>query len=93
MTNTITAIKARQNLGELLNRVFLKGDEFIIERGGRPMAAVIPIERLEQLREAAKMFLSHSLAKNRAANKGGATDEALADEAKHASRKHKRPTA
>ncbi len=90
MTHTIAAIKARQNLGDLLNRVSLKHDEFIIERGGRPMAAVIPIETFERLRATARSFLSYALAKNRAANLSAGSisaDEALLDEAKHRSRK------
>lgn len=92
MTHTITAIRARQNLGEVLNRVSLKGDEFIIKRGKRPMAAVIPIEKLEQLQNAARLFLAQALSKNRAAGRGSsAADEALANEAKHRSRKRNRP--
>lgn len=89
MINTIAAIKARQNLGDLLNRVSLKHDEFIIERGGRPMAAIIPIEKFEQLQEAARSFLSYALNKSRAAGRGASTpeaDEALLNEAKHRSR-------
>lgn len=41
-------MKARQNLGTLLNEVFLKNDQFIIERNGKPQAAVIPIWQFEQ---------------------------------------------
>ena len=88
MTHTVAAIKARQNLGDLLNRVSLKHDEFIIERGGRPMAAIIPIEKFEQLKEAARSFLTFALRKNQAANRGSTGDDAaLLDEAKHRSRK------
>ena len=92
MTRTITAIKARQNMGEMLNRVLLKHDEFIIERGGKPMAAVIPIEKLEHLREAARRHLGQLVEKNRAASKGLAAAQAdtLADEAKHGARKKRR---
>lgn len=93
MTHTIAAIKARQNLGDLLNRVSLKHDEFIIERGGRPMAAIIPIEKFRQLQDAARSFLSYALEKNRSASRAAAStgaDEALADEAKHLSRKRRK---
>ena len=92
MTHTITAIKARQNMGEMLNRVLFKHDEFIIERGGKPMAAVIPVAKLEQLREAARRHLAQLLEKNRAGSTRltAARAAALADEAKHRSRKRPR---
>lgn len=93
MTRTITAIKARQNLGELLNRVSLNHDEFIIERGGKPMAAVIPVEKLTQLRAAAGRHLGQLLEKSRASSRGelsAAEADALADEAKRAVRARSR---
>lgn len=95
MTHRVTALKARQNLGDLLNRVSLKHDQFIIERGGRPMAAVIPIETFDRIQGAARSFLTQALAKARAANRGvsAAEDEALINEAKHASRKPRRRAA
>jgi antitoxin (DNA-binding transcriptional repressor) of toxin-antitoxin stability system len=48
MTRTINATRARQNLGVLLTEVFAKNDQFIIERNGRPMAAIIPVWQFEQ---------------------------------------------
>lgn len=93
MTHTIAAIQARQHLGDLLNRVSLKHDEFIIERGGKPMAAIIPVEKFEQFQEAARSFLSYALLKNQAANRGAASvssDEALLNEAKHRTRKRRK---
>ena len=47
MIKTLTAIKARQNLGELLEEVYYKGDQFIIERAGKPMAAVVPLWQVQ----------------------------------------------
>lgn len=44
---TINALKARQNLGKLLEEVFYRDDQFIIERAGKPMAAVVPVWQLE----------------------------------------------
>lgn len=38
----------------MLNRVALRHDEFIIERKGKPLAALVPIERLEQMRRFAR---------------------------------------
>lgn len=92
MTHTITAIKARQNMGDMLNRVALKHDEFIIERGGKPLAAVISIEKFAQLREVARRNLGLLLEKGWAGSKGMsvADADALADEAKHQSRPKRR---
>ena len=49
MRRTVTAIEARRRLGELLESVYLRGDEVVIERAGKPMAVVIPAERYESL--------------------------------------------
>lgn len=54
MKRTISAMEARRKLGELLEGVYYRGDEVIIERGGKPMAAVLPIERLYAIDAARK---------------------------------------
>jgi antitoxin (DNA-binding transcriptional repressor) of toxin-antitoxin stability system len=38
----------------MLDRVALRDDEFIIERKGKPLAALVPVERLEQMRRFAR---------------------------------------
>src|SRR3989338_7234129 len=48
MTKKVNALKARKNLGQLLEEVFYKGDQYVIERAGRPMAAVVPVWQLEE---------------------------------------------
>jgi len=47
----ISAMKARQNLGQLLNEVSLRKDVYVIERAGKPMAALVDLERFQQLQE------------------------------------------
>ena len=44
MTQTISAVEARQKLGEILNRVALRREEIIIERAGRKIARLSPVE-------------------------------------------------
>ncbi|MGI8925087.1 MAG: type II toxin-antitoxin system Phd/YefM family antitoxin [Tepidiformaceae bacterium] len=49
MRRTVTALDARRRLGELLESVYHRGDEVIIERAGKPMAVVIPAARYEAM--------------------------------------------
>ena len=48
MVKKVTALKARQQLGKMLEEVFYRGDQYIIERAGKPMAAVVPVAQLEE---------------------------------------------
>ena len=50
MSETVSTLEVRQRLGDMLNRVALRHDEFVIERKGKPLAALVPVERLEQMR-------------------------------------------
>lgn len=54
MTDKVSTIDVRQRLGDMLNRVALRHDEFIIERRGKALAALVPVERLEQMRRFAR---------------------------------------
>ncbi|MFH1909163.1 MAG: type II toxin-antitoxin system Phd/YefM family antitoxin [Chloroflexota bacterium] len=49
MTIFIAAGDARQKFAELLGRVGFGGDVAIVERSGKPMAALIPIELYQQM--------------------------------------------
>jgi prevent-host-death family protein len=51
MLKKISAMKARQNLGQLLNEVSIRGDSYIIERAGKPLAALVDMKRFQQLQE------------------------------------------
>ncbi|MCK9378349.1 MAG: type II toxin-antitoxin system Phd/YefM family antitoxin [Syntrophobacterales bacterium] len=51
MLKKISAMKARQNLGQLLNEVSIRGDAYIIERAGKPLAVLVDMERFELLQE------------------------------------------
>ncbi len=48
MVKKVTALNARKKLGQLLEEVYYRGDQYVIERGGRPMAAVVPVWQLEE---------------------------------------------
>lgn len=47
MSKTISAMYARKNFGQILNQAALQNKKFIIERAGKPMAAIVPIESSE----------------------------------------------
>ena len=51
MLKKVSAIKARQNLGQIMNEVFLKEDEYIIERAGKPLVAIISVEKYWQMQK------------------------------------------
>lgn len=56
MRVSVAAVDARKRLGSILDDVRLRGTTFVIERDGRPAAAVVPLsvlDRLDQEREAA----------------------------------------
>jgi prevent-host-death family protein len=49
MRRVVTAIAARNRLGELLEGVYHRGDEIVIERANKPMAVLVPLEAYEQI--------------------------------------------
>lgn len=58
VTKRINALKARKNLGQLLEEVYYKGDQYVIERAGRPMAAVVPVWQLEDRQKRRERFFT-----------------------------------
>jgi antitoxin (DNA-binding transcriptional repressor) of toxin-antitoxin stability system len=54
MKERISTLDVRARLGEILNRVDLRHDEFIIERQGHPLAALVPLPRLLQMESLAR---------------------------------------
>lgn len=56
MAKTVSAIEARKGLGKLLEEVYYRGDQFVIERAGRPMAAVVPLWQLEEWQKRQERF-------------------------------------
>jgi prevent-host-death family protein len=49
MKRKLSAVEARKRLGEILEGVYYRGDEVVIQRAGKPMAVVIPVGRYESL--------------------------------------------
>ena len=51
MSITVSAVKARQNLGELLNLVSIKHEDVIIERAGKKIARLTSINEVDTVNE------------------------------------------
>jgi len=56
MTKKVNALKARKTLGQLLEEVYYRGDQYIIERAGKPMAAFVPVWQLEEWQKRRERF-------------------------------------
>ena len=90
MYKRISALKARQNLGQVMNEVALKGDDYIIERAGKPLVAVIPMEKYQSLqRDWDEFFESVRTVGANIKEKEFETVDKLVDEAVRAYRKPK----
>lgn len=76
MTEKVSTMDVRARIGDMLNRVALRHDEFVIERKGKPLAALVPVERLQQLRRFARQHAIEFLERQ----KQGPGDQ-LSDEA------------
>jgi len=58
MRQSIGAVEARRHLGELLERAYHLGEVFIVERAGRQMAALVPVEVYQQWQEQRQTFFA-----------------------------------
>jgi prevent-host-death family protein len=56
MVKRVSAMDLRRRLGQIMNEVFLQDDEYVIEKDGKPMAAIVPIWKLKQIEERKKTF-------------------------------------
>ena len=52
--NRISTLDLRAHMGDLLDRVRLRFESFVVERKGREVAAIIPAERLRRLEDFAR---------------------------------------
>lgn len=90
MSEHISTLEVRKRLGDILNRVHLRRDRFVIERKGTALAAVVPVETLEAMERLSREFLQDVLDRRRVAEVSQEQADALADDAKHAARAKRR---
>jgi prevent-host-death family protein len=51
MAKELTALKIRKSLGEILEEVYYRGEEYIIKRGNKPMAVLIPVTEFDNFKK------------------------------------------
>ncbi len=90
MSEHISTLEVRKRLGDILNRVHLRHDRFVIERKGTALAAVVPVETLQAMERLSREFLLDVLARRGGGDASAAEADALANEAKHGSRAKRR---
>jgi prevent-host-death family protein len=88
MASKISTMEVREKLGEYLDRVALRHDQFVIDRKGKPLAALVPVEKLAELERAVRSHLLESLRLRRRPLTQADADR-IADEAKHSTRRRK----
>ena len=86
MSEHVSTMEVRKRLGDLLNRVHLRHDRFVIERKGKALAALVPVETLETVERLSRELLADVLARRRGGAAAEEDADALADEAKHRGR-------
>ena len=87
MSEKVSTIDVRHRIGDLLNRVALRNDEFIIERKGKPLAALVGVQRLEQMRQFARRHALELMEKKNSSSLSDSRATELAREAKQWARK------
>lgn len=87
MERTIGAFEARRSFGRVIQAVAARGDHFLIERHGEPVAAVVPIEVYEQYKRARSEFFGQMRAVSERAGLSPEEADALAREAVDAVRR------
>jgi prevent-host-death family protein len=89
MITEVSAVNFRQNLGEMLNQVQYRSDSIIINKDGKPVAALVDAELFARIRRMQDHFdaLSKRLAE---AYSGVPSEEGLAEIDSLVSRERKR---
>jgi hypothetical protein len=56
MEKTVSAYALRRGLGQMVQDILTRGDKFVVERHGTPVAAMVPIEFYEQWKQSRERF-------------------------------------
>ena len=84
----VTALKDRKIFGTIMNAVSFGNDQYIVERKGIPMVAIIPVKKLQQMdRARLRFFKNMSKISESFSGKEAATLENMLEEATTAAKK------
>ena len=86
MEKTVGAFEIRRNFGKVLQGITARGDKYIVERHGEPVAAVVPVEVYEQWKRSRSRLFEQLRRAQENANLSPQEADALADEAVQAAR-------
>jgi len=81
MEKTVGAFEIRRQLGRILQDVAAKGDRFVVERHGEPIAAVVPISVYQRWQRDREAFFERIRATQERADLSSEEAEALVLEA------------
>lgn len=56
MVTEVSAVKFRQNLGEMLNQVQYRKDSVVVTKDGKPVAALVDAQLFERIRRMRERF-------------------------------------
>jgi antitoxin (DNA-binding transcriptional repressor) of toxin-antitoxin stability system len=56
MEKTVSAFEVRRGFGQMVQDILTRGDKFVVERHGTPVAAMVPIEVYEQWKQSRERF-------------------------------------
>jgi prevent-host-death family protein len=56
MISHVTAVKFRQNLGDMLNQVEYRNDSIVISKDGKPVAALVDADLFARIRRMQERF-------------------------------------
>jgi prevent-host-death family protein len=56
MISEVNAVAFRQNLGEMLNQVQYRNDSIVINKDGKPVAALVDVELFARIRRMRERF-------------------------------------
>jgi len=82
MIRNASAMTVRNNLGELLNEVSYRHDSIVIQKSGKPVAAIVDIDLFEKIRLMQSEF--DSLCGRLAGKAGNIAPDILQDELQEA---------
>ena len=93
MEKRVSAFDVRRGFGQMLQDILKRGDKFVVERHGTPVAVVVPIEVYEQWKQQRERFFETLRTAQAAADLTEEAAARLAVEAIEAVRANKSPAA